>query len=290
VRRLGRDLDLEAFAAASEKVPVICNLAPSGEYLMEDFYYAGGLLALLGRLKEHLDLSCIGTNGLTLGENIAEAQVWNDDVIRPLDSPVYGAGGLVVLRGNLAPRGAVLKRAAAADTLLQHEGPAVVFENYRDMLDRIDDPDLPVTADSVLVMRGCGPIGGPGMPEWGMLPIPKKLLVQGVRDMVRISDCRMSGTSYGTCVLHVCPESVVGGPLALIRTGDIVRLDTTNRRLDMLVSEEKLAARQAAWERPPPYYERGYGAMYAEHVLQADEGCDFDFLARPGLIPEPETY
>jgi dihydroxy-acid dehydratase len=290
VRRLGRSLDLSDFAAASEGVPVICNLAPSGKYLMEDFYYAGGLLALLSRLKGHLDLSCTTVSGQTLGETIAEARVWNDDVIRPLDNPVYGAGGLVVLHGNLAPRGAVLKRAAASEALLQHEGPAIVFENYRDMLARIDDPALGATPDSVLVMRECGPVGAPGMPEWGMLPIPKPLLAQGVRDMVRISDCRMSGTSYGTCVLHVCPESHVGGPLALARTGDIIRLDTPGRRLDLLVPDGELAERQAVWTSPPPYYERGYGALYAEHVTQADEGCDFDFLARAGRIPDPETY
>jgi dihydroxy-acid dehydratase len=262
---------------------------PNGEYLMEDFFYAGGIQALLNRIRDHLDLSCMTVNGRTLGENIEGAEVWNDDVIRPLDNPIYGHGGLIVLRGNLAPRGAVLKRAAAETHLLQHTGPAVVFKNYPDMLARIDDPDLDVTADSVLVMQDAGPVGAPGMPEWGMLPLPKKILQQGVRDMVRISDARMSGTSYGTCVLHVCPESRVGGPLGLIRNGDMVRLDTDGRRIDMLVDEPELEARRSAWRAPPPHYQRGYGLLYSEHVTQADEGCDFDFLAKQAHVPEPEV-
>jgi dihydroxy-acid dehydratase len=256
---------------------------------MEDFYYAGGLSALLTRLKGLLDLSCQTANGRTLGENIADAQIYNDDVIRPLDNPVYASGGLVVLRGNLAPRGAVLKRAAADPKLLQHTGPAVVFRNFKDMLARIDDPDLPVTADSVLVLQDAGPVGGPGMPEWGMLPIPKKLLEQGVRDIVRISDARMSGTSYGTCVLHVCPESRIGGLLALVQDGDQIRLDTHGRSLDLLVDAAEIEIRRKAWNPPPPHYERGYGSLFSEHVLQADEGCDLDFLARPGVIADPEA-
>ncbi|MBL8830876.1 MAG: dihydroxy-acid dehydratase [Rhodospirillales bacterium] len=288
-RRLGLELSLDDFASASETVPVICNLQPSGKYLMEDFYYAGGLPALLSRLKGHLDLSCLTANGRTLGDNIADAQVYDEDVIRPVADPVYASGGLVVLRGNLAPRGAVLKRAAADPKLLQHTGPAVVFRNFKDMLARVDDPDLPVTADSVLVLQDGGPVGGPGMPEWGMLPIPKKLLAQGVRDMVRISDARMSGTSYGTCVLHVCPESRVGGLLGLVRDGDPIRLDTKARTLDLLVDAAEIEARRKAWVAPPPHYERGYGALFSEHVLQADEGCDLDFLARPGDIPDPEA-
>jgi dihydroxyacid dehydratase/phosphogluconate dehydratase len=288
-RRLAIDLTLEDFARASDQVPVLCNLQPSGKYLMEDLYYAGGLMALLTRLTEHLDLSCMTANGRTLGENIAGAAVYNDDVIRTADNPVYPAGGLVVLRGNLAPRGAVLKRAAADPRLLQHTGPAVVFRNFGEMLERIDDPDLPVTADSVLVLQDSGPVGAPGMPEWGMLPIPKKLLAAGVRDMVRLSDARMSGTSYGTCVLHVCPESRVGGPLGLVRDGDLITLDTQGRKLEILVDAGELDARRRAWVAPPPHYERGFGALHIAHVLQADEGCDLDFLARPGRTPEPEA-
>ena len=222
-------------------------------------------------------------------KTIAGAEVFNDDVIRPLDNPVYGAGGLVVLRGSLAPRGAVLKRAAANPDLLHHQGPAVVFHGFDDMLARIDDPALPVTADSVLVLSGAGPVGAPGMPEWGMLPIPQKLLAQGVRDMVRLSDARMSGTSYGTCVLHVCPESHVGGPLALVRDGDIIRLDTDARRLDLLVDAVELDRRRAAWTPPRPRFPRGFAALHCAHVLQADEGCDLDFLARPGAIEDPEA-
>ena len=288
-RRLGHSLTLDDFAKASETIPVICNLMPSGKYLMEDFFYAGGLLALLRKLQSHLHLACTTANGRSLGENIEKAETWNDDVIRPLDDPVYPAGGLVVLSGSLAPRGAVLKRSAAEPRLLQHTGPAVVFRNYADMLARIDDPDLAVTPDSVLVMQDCGPVGAPGMPEWGMLPIPKKLLHQGVRDMVRISDARMSGTHFGTCVLHVSPESRVGGPLALVRDGDPIRLDTEGRRIDLVIDANEMERRQRAWQKPPPHYSRGFGWMYSEQVLQADEGCDFEFLARPGATAEPEV-
>jgi dihydroxyacid dehydratase/phosphogluconate dehydratase len=209
-------------------------------------------------------------------------------VIRTLSNPVYPRGGLVVLRGNLAPRGAVLKRAAADPQLLQHTGPAVVFRNYQDLQDRIDDPQLTVTRDSVLVLQDSGPIGAPGMPEWGMLPIPKKLLEAGVRDMVRISDARMSGTSYGTCVLHVCPESRVGGLLGLVRDGDLITLDTEARELNLLVPEAEIAERRKDWVAPPPHFQRGFGSLHIEHVLQADEGCDLDFLARAGANPEPE--
>jgi dihydroxy-acid dehydratase len=288
-RRLGLDLSLDDFEKACEAVPVICNLMPTGTYLMEDFHRAGGLSALLNVMAEHLDLSCLGVNGATLGANIANAAVHNADVIRSLDNPVYPAGGLIVLKGNLAPRGAVLKRSAADPALLHHTGPAIVFRNFRDLVERIDDPDLPVTKDSVLVMQDGGPIGAPGMPEWGMLPIPKKLLKQGVRDMLRVSDARMSGTSYGTCVLHACPESRVGGPLAHVRDGDLIRLDADARSIDMLVDEPELAARAAQWEAPDAHYTRGYGALFSNHVLQADEGCDFDFLVRPGHTPEPEV-
>jgi dihydroxy-acid dehydratase len=289
-RRFGHPLALDAFAAASEAVPVICNLMPAGRYLMEDLHFAGGLMAVLDVIRDRLDLSCRGVNGRTLGENLAGARVFDDDVIRSLANPVYESGALIVLTGSLAPRGAVLKRSAADPKLLDHVGPAVVFRDHRDLIARIDDPSLEVSADSVLVLQDAGPVGAPGMPEWGMLPIPKKLLAAGVRDMVRISDARMSGTSYGTCVLHVCPESRVGGPLALVRDGDLIRLDAAARRLDLLVDAAELAARRAAWTAPPPHYERGYGAMFSAHVLQADEGCDFDYLARPGSTPEPEIH
>jgi len=273
-RRLHLDLSLADFGKASEGVPVVANLMPSGKYLMEDFYFAGGLTALLNVIREHLDLSCVTANGKTLGENIEGAEVFDHDVIRPLDNPVYGSGGLIVLTGNLAPRGAVLKRSAATPELLSHTGPAIVFENRKDMMARIDDPKLGATA----------------MPEWGMLPIPKPLLEKGVRDMVRISDARMSGTSYGTCVLHVCPESRVGGPLALVKTGDLIRLDAEKRSIDILVDEAELERRRAAWKPPAPHYTRGYGELYSQHVLQADEGCDFDFLARAGVTEEPEVH
>jgi dihydroxy-acid dehydratase len=289
-RRLGHGLSLDEFSAASERVPVVCNLMPAGRYLMEDLHFAGGVAAMLQVIREHLALACRTANGRTLGENIAGATVINEDVIRPLSNPVYPSGALVVLRGSLAPRGAILKRLAVETRLLQHTGPAVVFRDHRDLQARIDDPELPVDADSVLVLQDAGPVGGPGMPEWGMLPIPRKLLQQGVRDMVRISDGRMSGTSYGTCVLHVCPESRVGGPLALVRDGDLISLDTEARRLDLLVDERELERRRAARVPPASHYERGYGALFSAHVTQADEGCDFDFLARPGRIAEPEIH
>jgi dihydroxy-acid dehydratase len=229
-------------------------------------------------------------NGLTLGENLAGAEVYDADVIRPLDNPVYEAGGLAVLRGNLCPGGAVIKPPAADPKFLKHTGLAVVFDDYNDMAARIDSDDLAVDETSILVLRGAGPVGGPGMPEWGMLPIPKKLLAQGVKDMVRVSDARMSGTSYGTCVLHVAPESFVGGPLALVRDGDAIALDVAARRLDLLVDDDELARRRAAWVPPAPRYARGYGAMYANHVTQADKGCDFDFLHAGLPVPEPEIH
>jgi dihydroxy-acid dehydratase len=289
-RRFGHDLSMDSFSAASELVPVICNLMPAGKYLMEDLHFAGGLMAVLDVIRDQLDLSCITANGRTLGENMEGAKVFDPDVIRGLDNPIYESGAIIVLKGSLAPRGAVLKRSAADPKLLSHVGPAVVFKNYHDMMERIDDPSLPVSAKSVLVLQEAGPVGAPGMPEWGMLPIPKRLLEQGVRDMVRISDGRMSGTSYGTCILHVCPESRVGGPLALVRDGDSIRLDAESRRLDLLVDEAEMAARRSAWAPPPAHYVRGYGSMFSEHVLQADEGCDFDYLARRGVNPEPEIH
>ena len=290
-RRAGVDLTLSRFDALSRQVPVLADIRPAGRYLMEDFYYAGGLPGLLSRLAPLLDLNCPTVSGKTLGENIHEAGVYNDAVIRTLENPVSGAGGLAVLTGNLCPRGAVLKPAAAEARLLQHSGPALVFRDYNDMAARIDHPDLPVNADSVLVLQDAGPQGGPGMPEWGQLPIPKKLLEQGVRDMVRISDARMSGTSYGTCILHVAPESRVGGPLALVQDGDMITLDTAGRRLTLEVDEAELARRRDAWQAPPPRYQRGYGLMFSQHIRQADEGCDLDYLeSGPAAVPEPEIH
>nr|WP_314260920.1 L-arabinonate dehydratase [uncultured Devosia sp.] len=288
--RLGHDLSLADFGDASEGIPVVCNLMPAGKYLMEDFHFAGGIRALLGVISEHLDLTVMTATGRSLGEEIAGAKVWNDDIIRPLDNPIYPTGALVVLKGSLAPRGAVLKRSAASPDLLGHTGPAVVFHSYKDLHDRIDDPSLAITRDSVLVLQNAGPIGAPGMPEWGMLPIPKRLLAEGVRDMVRISDGRMSGTSFGTCILHVCPESHVGGPLALVRDGDLIRLDADGRRLDLLVDPAELEARRNAWKAPKPHYERGYGALFSRHVTQADQGCDFDFLADGEATLDPEVH
>jgi dihydroxy-acid dehydratase len=268
----------------------LADIRPSGRFLMEDFYYAGGLRALLNLLRAQLHLDELTVNGKTLGENIAGARVFNAEVIRPLDHPLHSAGGTAVLKGNLAPRGAVIKPPAADPRLLKHTGPAVVFKDYNDLEARLNDPALPMTEDSVLVLQGAGPLGGPGMPEWGMLPLPQRLIERGVRDMVRISDARMSGTSYGTCVLHVSPESHVGGPLALVRDGDRIELDVAERRLWLHVSDEELAARRAEWKKPAPHYERGYGSLYAERVTQADEGCDFDFLHAGAAIPDPEIH
>jgi dihydroxy-acid dehydratase len=289
-RRFGIDLSLDDFDRASESVPVVCNLMPAGKYLMEDFHFAGGLRALLSVIAEYLDLGTATVTGCTLGEEIAGARVWNEDVIRPLDNPVYPKGALIVLKGSLAPRGAVLKRSAASPDLLSHTGPAVVFHSYKDLNARIDDPDLDITRDSVLILQNAGPIGAPGMPEWGMLPIPKRLLAEGVRDMVRISDGRMSGTSFGTCVLHVAPESSIGGPLALVQDGDLIRLDADERRLDLLVDDAELEARRREWQPPKPHYERGYGAIFSRHVSQADMGCDFDFLSQEGTTLDPEVH
>jgi dihydroxy-acid dehydratase len=289
-RRAEVPLSLSRFDELSRRVPVIANLRPSGQYLMEDFFLAGGLPALLKELSPLLDLSRPTVNGRTLGENIESARVFNEDVIRSLNQPVFAAGGLVVLRGNLAPSGAVMKPAAAETRLLKHAGRALVFDSYAEMSARIDDPNLDVDENSVLVLRNAGPKGGPGMPEWGQLPIPKKLLARGVRDLLRISDARMSGTSYGACVLHVAPEAYVGGPLALLREGEIVEIDVAERKLDMRVSEAELAARRAAMKPREPYYVRGYGQMFSNHIRQADEGCDFDFLEGRGRVPEPEIH
>lgn len=278
-RRAGVPMTLDELDELGRVTPLIANVRPSGkDYLMEDFYYAGGLRALMKQIESRLDCSVLTVTGRSMGENLEGAQVYNDDVIRSLDNPVYAEGSLAVLRGNLCPDGAVIKPAACDPKLHFHEGPALVFDSYPEMKAAIDDENLDVTPDHVLVLRNAGPLGGPGFPEWGMLPIPKALIKKGHRDMVRISDARMSGTSYGACVLHVAPESFVGGPLALLKTGDIVRLDLPQRRLDMLVSEEEIAQRRAAWQAPPPRYERGYGYIFSKHVTQADAGCDFDFL------------
>jgi len=287
-RRSSVPMDLGRFDEISRRVPVLANIRPSGEYLMEDFYYAGGLRGLLSRLEEMLHLGRVTVSGQAMGETLTG--VYDDEIIRPLDDPLQEEGGLAVLRGNLAPDGCVIKHSAADQRLLRHTGPAVVFDGYDDLAGRIDDPNLKVDADSVLVLRGAGPIGAPGMPEWGLIPIPRKLLERGVRDMVRISDARMSGTAYGTCVLHVAPESHVGGPLALVRDGDEVELDVAKRRLQIKVDERELSRRRDAWRPPPRPYGRGYGAIFAGHVTQANEGCDFDFLAEGASIPEPEIH
>ena len=289
-RRAGVKVDLSAYDSISRTTPVIANVRPSGTtYLMEDFYYAGGLKGMLKRLESKLKLDSVTANGKTIGANIENARVTNDDVIRTLNDPLYAEGGTAVLRGNLAPDGCVMKASAAEKHLLKHKGPALVFENYRDMKARVDSDDLDVTPDTVLVMRNAGPLGGPGMPEWGQLPIPRKMLKQGVRDMVRISDARMSGTSYGACILHVAPESFVGGPLALVRTGDIIEIDVAARRIHLAVDDAELEKRRAAWQKPAPRYTRGYGQIFSAHVTQANEGCDFDFLHAGQPTPDPEV-
>ncbi|HEU00346.1 MAG TPA: dihydroxy-acid dehydratase, partial [Aurantimonas coralicida] len=278
-RRAGVPLELDDLDALGRTTPLIANIRPAGsEYLMEDFYFAGGLRALMDHLGEKLDRGTITCTGRPLAEGIKGAPVYNDDVIRPLSNPVYHEGSLAVLRGNLCPDGAVIKPAACDPKFHRHEGPALVFDSYPEMKAAIDDENLDVTSGHVLVLRNAGPQGGPGFPEWGMLPMPKALLKQGHRDMLRISDARMSGTSYGACILHVAPESFVGGPLALLKTGDIVRMDLEARTLDMLVDDEELAARRAAWVAPEPRFERGWGYMFQRHVGQADQGCDFDYL------------
>ena len=289
-RRASIPLTLDRFDELARITPVIANLRPSGAYLMEDFYYAGGLRAFLGQLGSAIDGTQLTCNGKTLGENIQGAKVYNEDVIRPLAKPLVERDGLAVLYGNIAPKGAVIKPAAMEQHLRKHTGRAVVFKDYNDMSARIDSPDLDVDKDSVIVLQSAGPQGAPGMPEWGQLPIPQKLLKQGVRDMLRISDARMSGTSYGACVLHVTPESHVGGPLALVRDGDLIAIDIDARGINMLVSDEDLAKRKAEWVKPIPKFTRGYGVLYLKHIQQADVGCDFDFL-EPGYSEgtEPQT-
>jgi dihydroxy-acid dehydratase len=289
-RRAGIPLSIDRFDELARRTPLIANIRPAGKYLMEDFFYAGGLRALLAEIADLLVLDARTVNGHTLGENIAGAEVFNHDVILPRDKALVASGSLAVLRGNLAPNGAVIKPAAAEARLHKHTGPAVVFVDYNDMAARIDDPALQVTADSVLVLQNAGPLGAPGMPEWGQLPIPKKILAQGVRDMVRISDARMSGTSYGACVLHVAPESFIGGPLALVHDGDLIELDVAARKLELKVDAAELAKRRSAWKKPAPKYERGYGALYQQHITQADQGCDFDFLEGTAPTAEPEIH
>ncbi|MEU4063960.1 L-arabinonate dehydratase [Streptomyces wedmorensis] len=285
--RSGVTLTLDDFDRIARTVPVLANLRPGGRYLMEDFHFAGGMTGFLSRLTDVLHLDRPTVSHTSLREQLAGALVHDDEVIRDRARPLAAEGGVAVLRGNLCPDGAVIKHIAAEPRLLKHTGPAVVFDDYRTMQRTIDDPSLGITADHVLVLRGAGPKGGPGMPEYGMLPIPRYLLEQGVRDMVRISDARMSGTSYGACVLHVAPESHVGGPLALVRTGDTITLDVAARSLHLHVTDEELTGRRAAWTPPPARYERGYGALYMEQISQADTGCDFAFLARPGTTPDP---
>ena len=288
--RCGFALDLKKFDDISRRVPVLADIRPSGRFLMEDFFYAGGLRALMGEMKDLLHLDALTVNGRSIGENLEGARIINPEVIRPRSNPLTASGGTAVLYGNLCPDGAVIKTVAASAKFLQHTGPALVFRDYNDMDARINCESLDVTEDSVLVLQNAGPLGGPGMPEWGMLPIPKKLLPLGVRDMVRISDARMSGTAYGTCILHVSPESFVGGPLALVKDGDPIRLDIEGRRLDVLISDEEMAARRALWVKPEAKYARGYMALYAERVTQAHLGCDFDFLDKNIPTPEPEIH
>jgi dihydroxy-acid dehydratase len=291
-RRAGHPVTLDDFDAASRRVPVIANIRPSGDtYLMEDFYYAGGLPAMLKRIERHLHGDARTVNGRTLGQNIADAEVYDDDVIRPLANPIYAEGALAVLRGNIAPDGVVIKPSACAPHLLRHRGPALVFDDYPALKGAIDDPHLEVTGDHVLVLRNAGPKGA-GMPEWGMLPIPTKLLKAGVTDMLRLSDARMSGTSYGGCLLHCAPEAAVGGPLALVQTGDTISIDVPARRIHLDVGDDELARRKASWTAPPPRYERGYGWMFSRHILQANEGCDFDFLETSfgAPVPEPDIF
>ncbi len=293
-RRAKQDISLDDFDRLSRRIPVLANIRPNGtsQYLMEDFYYAGGLPALMQRLTAFLDLGQLTVTGKSLGENIAGAECFNDDVIRPLDQPVYSEGSLAVLKGNLAPDGCVIKPSAMSGKFLRHTGPALVFDDYPTMKKLLDDEHADVTEDHVIILRNAGPKGGPGMPEWGMIPMPVRLLKEGKRDMLRISDARMSGTSYGACVLHVAPEAFVGGNLALVRTGDRVSVDVPGRTIRVEVSDEELARRRAEWKPLKPRFARGYGWMFTEHILQANEGCDMDFLqAQFGEDPgEPAIY
>ncbi|HEX5482749.1 MAG TPA: IlvD/Edd family dehydratase [Terriglobia bacterium] len=278
--RVGIDLPLDLFNDISRKTPFITNIKPSGAYLMEDMYYSGGLPAVLKEILPLLHQNALTVTGKTMGENVARAECYNREVIKPLSQPLHPEGGTVVLKGNLAPHGAVIKQTAASPHLEKHKGRAVVFENYQDLMARVDDPALDVDENSILVLKNAGPKGAPGMPEWGDMPIPAKLLKAGVRDVIRISDSRMSGTAYGTVVLHVSPESAAGGPLAIVKNGDTIELDVHARRLELQVPDAEIKQRLAAWQPPPPHFERGYGRMFVEHILQAHEGCDFDYLRK----------
>jgi dihydroxy-acid dehydratase len=290
-RRAGFDISLEDFDRISRTTPVLANVRPNGnDYLMEDFYNAGGLRALMAQLGDKLHGGCPTITGRSIAENVADAELIDADVIRSAENPVQAEGGTFVLRGNLAPHGCVVKPSAATQNLFNHRGPALVCDDYPDLKAKLNDPELDVTADTVLVLRNAGPEGGPGFPEWGMLPIPDKLLKQGVRDMVRLSDARMSGTSYGMCVLHLSPESHVGGPLAFVQTGDEIELNVPERKIHLHVSDEDLEVRRAAWQKPEPKYARGYGQLYINHVTQAHEGCDFDFLQHGPATPEPPIH
>jgi dihydroxy-acid dehydratase len=289
--RCGIPLDLERFDQLSRQVPLLADVRPSGKHLVEQLFHAGGVPALMKELEPLLEREALTVTGKSMGENLATVKPSTDrSVIATLEEPVKPAEGMVVVRGSLAPGGAVIKASAADPKLLTHRGPAVVFDGIDDVIARIDDPDLEVSADSVLVLRGCGPIGGPGMPEWGAVPIPQKLLAQGVRDMVRVSDARMSGTAYGAVALHVSPEGALAGPLAAVRTGDMISLDVPSRRLDLEVPDAEIEARLADWTPPEPRFERGYGALFLDHVMQADEGCDFDFLRGRSADPKSEPY
>jgi len=288
--RAGIKLTLDDYDAMSKRVPVLADIRPSGKYLMEDFYDAGGLPGLLSRIRDLLHLDERTVNGNTLGEQIQSAEVIDDKVIRTRENPLWPTGGTCVLKGNLSPNGCVIKTVAAEPKLQKHVGPALVFDNYADLKKSINAPELDVTSDTVIVLRSAGPIGAPGFPEWGMLPIPDKLLKAGVRDMVRISDARMSGTSYGTCVLHISPESHVGGPLAFVENGDLIELDVANRSLMLLVDEAIISKRKENWVPPTTTWSRGYQRIFADHVTQAHEGCDFDFLHGHSSNREPDIF
>jgi dihydroxy-acid dehydratase len=289
-RRAGVPITLKDFDEFASRVPVIANLRPSGKWLMEELHIAGGTRALFSRLKPMLHLDARTVSGGTVEQAIGGAEVYDDDVIRPLNDPIAASGGTAILFGNLAPDGCVIKPPAADPRFLQHTGPALVFDSYDAMKHAVDDLDLDVTADHVMVLRNAGPIGGPGMPEWGMLPIPKKLLRQGVRDMLRISDARMSGTSYGACILHVAPESAVGGPLGAICNGDRITVDVPKRSIHVDLRDDEINRRMKSYRPPPRDYPRGYYRMFAKHIQQANDGCDFDFLQGAEGIPEPEIH
>lgn len=289
--RLGIDLPIDLFGEISKRTPLIANMRPSGKYQMEDLFYGGGIPAILKELLPLLHGDALTVTGKTMAENLADVQVYNRDIIRPLAEPLQAEGGLTILRGNLAPDGAVIKHAAATPALLKHRGRAVVFKSIADLKARVNSPELDVKPEDILVLQNAGPVGGPGMPEVGNLPIPEKLLKQGIRDMVRISDARMSGTAYGTIVLHVAPEAAIGGPLGLVQNGDEIELDVANGQLILHVDEEELARRRGQWRAPAPAYSRGYGQLYVERVLQAPEGVDFDFLRGSdpvGVIAQPK--